>query len=66
MARMTDDQTRRAEQIVRRWLWAARLSVPADRTVEQAAVGELAVALLDQLLRDARRSGRLESLPRAA
>jgi hypothetical protein len=53
---MTEEQSRRAEQIVRRWLWAGRLSVPADRTVEQNAVGEMAVALLEQLLRDQRRS----------
>jgi hypothetical protein len=56
MARgMTVEQSRQAEQIVRRWMWAVRLSAPADRTVEQGAVGEMAVALLDQLLRSERR-----------
>jgi hypothetical protein len=58
---MTVEQSRQAEQIVRRWIWATRLSTPADRTVEQGAVGELAVALLDQLLREERRHGRLEA-----
>jgi len=51
---MTEEQCRRAEQIVRRWRWASRLSVPADRAVEQNTVGELAVMLLDQLLSDQR------------
>ncbi len=55
MARMTEDQSVWAEQIVRRWLWADRLSAQADRTMEKTAAGEAAVALLEQLLRDHRR-----------
>jgi hypothetical protein len=54
--RLTEEQRRRAEHIVRRWLWAARLSVPADRTVEKGAVGGMAVAFLDQLLAEERRA----------
>jgi hypothetical protein len=63
---MTEEQARRAEQIVKRWLWAARLSVSTDRAVEQAVVGELAVALLDQLAGDRRRAGASGSGARAA
>ncbi|HEY3258728.1 MAG TPA: hypothetical protein VGJ95_00425 [Pseudonocardiaceae bacterium] len=56
MARnLTEDQRRFAEQIIRRWTWAGMLSAQADRTVEQGAVGSLAVALLEQLLGDYRR-----------
>lgn len=61
---MTEEQTRRAEQIVKRWLWATRLSAPADRAVEQAVVGELAVGLLEQLVGARRRE--LEPIARAA
>lgn len=57
---MTDEQIVRAEQIVRRWLWADRLSAPGDRTVERDTVGEAAVALLEQLLRDHRRNALFE------
>jgi hypothetical protein len=63
---MTEEQARRAEQIVKRWLWAARLSVSTDRAVEQAVVGELAVALLDQLVGDRRRADAFRSGARAA
>jgi len=55
MARMTEEQSARAEQVVRRWLWADRLSAQADRVVEKTAAGEAAVALLEQLLREHRR-----------
>lgn len=62
MARtMTDEQCARAEQLVRRWLWADRLSAPADRTVERTAVGEAAVTLLEQLLRDHRRNAEFDA-----
>lgn len=54
---LTEEQRRSAEQIVRRWSWAGMLSAPGDRTVEQSAVGRLAVALLEQLLRDEPRRG---------
>lgn len=57
---MTEEQSMLAEQIVRRWLWADRLSAPGDRTVERNAVGEAAVALLEQLLRNHRRIADLE------
>ncbi|HEY0640187.1 MAG TPA: hypothetical protein VGD67_21365 [Pseudonocardiaceae bacterium] len=50
MTPLTTGQARQAEHIVRRWRWADRLSAPSDRAVEQAAVGELAVALLAELL----------------
>jgi hypothetical protein len=56
-SQMTEEQRRNAEQIVRRWLWADKLSVPADRHVEQGAVGSMAVALLEQLLHDERPVG---------
>lgn len=52
--RLTEEQSHRAEQIVKRWIWAARLSAPADRSIERNVVGEQAVALLDQLLREDR------------
>lgn len=57
--RLNDEHYRRAEQIVHRWRWAVELSAPADRTVEQNAVAEQAVALLSQLLVDDRRAGGL-------
>lgn len=57
---MSEEQSARAEQIVRRWLWADCLSAPGDRTVERTAVGEAAVALLEQLLRDHRRNAEFE------
>jgi hypothetical protein len=63
---MTEEQARRAEQIVKRWLWAARLSVSTDRALEQAAVGELAVALIEQLVGDRRRAREFGSGARAA
>lgn len=57
---LTNEQSRQAEQIVHRWLWASGLSVPADRLVEQNIVGELAVSLLEQLLHDRAHTGQLE------
>jgi hypothetical protein len=57
---LTNEQSDQAEQIVRRWLWASGLSVPADRSVEQGVVGEMAVALLEQLLHDRVRTSQLE------
>lgn len=60
--RMTEEERRRAEQIVRRWLWATGLSSPTDRSVEQSTIGELAVDLLTQLLMDdCRRSTRSDA-----
>jgi hypothetical protein len=51
---LTEEQRHSAEQIVRRWLWAVGLSAPADRSVEQGAVGSMAVALLKQLIGEQR------------
>lgn len=51
---LTEEQRHSAEQIVRRWLWAVGLSAPADRSVEQGAVGGMAVALLRQLIGEPR------------
>jgi|GEM_PF-6749059 len=47
---LTKEQRHSAEQIVHRWVWAVGLSTPADRSVEQGAVGGMAVALLEQLI----------------
>jgi hypothetical protein len=54
---LNEEQRRSAEQIVQRWWWAGMLSTPADRTVEQSAVGSMAVALLEQLLHSEQQPG---------
>lgn len=61
VGRMTEEEQRKAEQIVLRWVWAAGLSVPADRMVEQNTVGAMAILLLRQLLREQRADGQSDA-----
>lgn len=63
VGQLTEEQRHSAEQIVHRWLWAVGLSTPADRSVEQGAVGGMAVALLEQLI-GAKRHGVSFETPR--